>query len=51
MADSAIDTAIDKAQKLARRVKIDGTPTFLFNGRLQPGMVDDAALRDAMKAS
>jgi protein-disulfide isomerase len=51
MADGAIDAIIDKAQKLAKRVKIDGTPTFVFNGHLQPGMVDDAALRDAMKAS
>ncbi len=48
MADPAIDRAIDAAHHLALSVKIDGTPTFLFNGRLRAGAVDDAALRDAM---
>ncbi len=48
MADPAIDAAVDAAQALARRTKIDGTPTFIANGRLRAGAVDDAALRDLM---
>jgi protein-disulfide isomerase len=48
MADPAIDHAIDTAHHLAVSVKIDGTPTFLFNGRLRAGAVDDDTLRDAM---
>ena len=49
MADPAIDAAVDAAQALARRTKIDGTPTFIANGRLRAGAVDDAALRDLMR--
>ncbi len=48
MADPAIDDAVDRAHKLALRVKIDGTPTFVANGRLHAGAVDDDALRDLM---
>jgi protein-disulfide isomerase len=48
MADPAIDHAIDTAHHLALSVKIDGTPTFLFNGRLRAGAVDDETLQGVM---
>lgn len=50
MAEPAIDKAIDLAHKLALRAKIDGTPTFLINGHLRPGAVDDKDLADLAKA-
>lgn len=45
-----IDEAIDIAHKLAVRVKIDGTPTFMINGHLRPGAIDDNDLKDLLKA-
>jgi len=50
MADPALDLAIADAHKLALRAKIDGTPTFLINGHLRPGAVDDNDLKDMLKA-
>ena len=49
MTDPEIDKAIDIAHKLALRAKIDGTPTFLLNGRLHPGVVSEDELKDMMK--
>ena len=48
MASAEIDAQISAAQALSRRTKIDGTPTFIFNGRLRAGAVDDDSLRDLM---
>jgi len=50
MNDPTIDRAIDTAHKLALRAKIDGTPTFLMNGHLHPGVVSASELADMMKA-
>ncbi len=50
MTDPKIDEAIELAHKLAKRGKIDGTPTFLINGHLRPGAVDDKDLKDLAKA-
>jgi protein-disulfide isomerase len=49
MNSKAIDTAIDTAHKLAIRAKIDGTPTFLINGKLHPGALDYETLDALMK--
>jgi protein-disulfide isomerase len=49
MQDRAIDTAIDRARKLALSVKIDGTPAFIINGRLRSGAVGDDDLKDMVK--
>ncbi len=49
MNSKAIDAAIDTAHKLAVRAKIDGTPTFLINGKLRPGAVDYETLDALMK--
>jgi protein-disulfide isomerase len=50
MADPTVNQAIDLAHKLATRAKIDGTPTFLINGHLRPGAVEDKDLNDMAKA-
>jgi protein-disulfide isomerase len=49
MADPAIAKAIAITQKLAHDLKIDGTPTFVINGTIRPGMVDKDELTDLMK--
>ena len=49
MGDRELDTAIDRAHKLALRVKIDGTPAFIINGRMHSGAVDDGDLKDMLK--
>jgi len=40
----AIDQAIAQAKDLAIRAGIDGTPTFIINGAMHPGAVDDDLL-------
>lgn len=49
MQSKEIDRAIDTSHKLAISAKIDGTPTFIVNGRLRPGLVDDDDLKDLIK--
>ena len=41
-----INAAIDASHDLAKRAGIDGTPTFIVNGVIHPGAVDDATLAD-----
>ena len=36
--------------EFAHKVGVDGTPTFLINGKLRPGAVDDETLTEAMKS-
>jgi protein-disulfide isomerase len=48
MKDPAVDATIVAAHDLATRLKVDGTPTFIFNGRVRAGEVDEAALHDIM---
>jgi len=49
MASHDIDVALDMAHKLALRAKVDGTPTFVINGHLHAGAVDDDDLTDVLK--
>jgi len=49
MASHDIDVALDMAHKLALRAKVDGTPTFVVNGHLHAGAVDDDDLKDLLK--
>jgi protein-disulfide isomerase len=51
MASPEIDKAITASHALADSVKIDGTPTFIINGVMRPGAVDDAALDQFIKQS
>jgi protein-disulfide isomerase len=49
MQSKEIDRAIDTAHRLAISAKIDGTPTFIINGRFRPGLVDDDDLKGLIK--
>ena len=51
MQSPEIDKLIDRSHALAQKAGIDGTPTFIANGVMHPGAVDDAALNDMAKAS
>jgi protein-disulfide isomerase len=44
-----IDAAIKASHDLAVRAGIDGTPTFILNGVMRPGQVDNELLAGAMK--
>ncbi|HVV27892.1 MAG TPA: thioredoxin domain-containing protein [Rhizomicrobium sp.] len=50
MADPAIQKTLDAGIALAHKTGIDGTPTFILNGRMRPGALDDDALADEMKS-
>jgi protein-disulfide isomerase len=50
MKDPSINAAIDASHDLAKQAGIDGTPTFIINGVMHPGAVDDQALNDLAKA-
>lgn len=51
MANPAIDDAIAASHALADKAGINGTPTFIINGVMHAGAVDDAALADLTKQS
>jgi protein-disulfide isomerase len=42
---------IKKSHDLATKLGIDGTPTFIVNGKLHPGMVQDGELEALVKSS
>jgi len=44
MDNPALDDQIAEAKKLAKRADIDGTPTFIINGVMHPGAVDEELL-------
>jgi protein-disulfide isomerase len=44
-----IDATIKASHALAERASIDGTPTFIINGEIHPGMVDDETLAELTK--
>ena len=50
MLDPAIDKLIDQSHALAQKAGIDGTPTFIANGVMHPGAVDEAALEEMAKS-
>ncbi len=50
MKDPEIPKSLEASIALARKTGIDGTPTFIMNGRLRPGMVDGDSLADEMKS-
>jgi len=51
MQDQTIDATIAGAHSLAEAAKVDGTPAFIINGHMHEGAIDDAALRQMLKAS
>jgi protein-disulfide isomerase len=50
MQNPAVMKTIDASIDLAKKAGIDGTPTFIVNGVMHPGAVDDATLNDLAKA-
>jgi len=52
MADPEITKALNDSIALAHKVGIDGTPTFIINGRMRPGaFMDDASINEEMTKS
>jgi protein-disulfide isomerase len=45
-ADPEITATIERNHELARTLQINGTPAFIVGGRLVPGAVDLATLRE-----
>jgi predicted DsbA family dithiol-disulfide isomerase len=50
MADPSIEQSLTKSIALAHKVGVDGTPTFILNGKFRPGAVDGETLADEMKS-
>jgi protein-disulfide isomerase len=50
MADPAIEKSLSSSIALAHKLGIDGTPTFVLNGKMHPGAVDDDTLASEMKS-
>lgn len=49
MTDPAIGESIEAAHRLAERFMLDGTPTFIVNGNLRSGWVDEPMLEALAK--
>jgi len=49
MAKPDIARAVDQSHAFAKKIGLDGTPTFVINGVMYPGAVDDDALAAALK--
>jgi protein-disulfide isomerase len=49
MNDPAIASEIAATHLLAKRSKINATPTFIINGKVRPGMVNDEILAELLK--
>jgi protein-disulfide isomerase len=50
MTDPGIEKSLQSSIALAHKVGVDGTPTFVFNGKFRPGAVDDETLAKEMKS-
>ncbi|MBW8708898.1 MAG: DsbA family protein, partial [Alphaproteobacteria bacterium] len=50
MADPAIEKSLQSSIALAHKVGVDGTPTFVLNGKFHPGALDDETLASEMKS-
>jgi len=50
MTDPAIEKTLQSSIALAHKVGVDGTPTFVLNGKFHPGAVDDDTLASGMKS-
>ena len=51
MEDPAIQAYLDETQALARQIGISGTPAFVIGGKLVPGLVDPARMKDLVAAA
>ena len=50
MLDPGIEKTLQSSIALAHKAGVDGTPTFIFNGKFRPGAVDDETLANEMKS-
>jgi protein-disulfide isomerase len=50
MADPAIEKSLQSSIALAHKVGVDGTPTFVLNGKFRPGALEDETLASEMKS-
>ncbi len=50
MTDPGIEKTLQSSIDLAHKVGVDGTPTFIFNGKFRPGAVDGDTLASEMKS-
>jgi len=50
MKNPAIDKAIKDAHALAEKTGINATPTFILNGRVRPGAIDDKMLTQMLES-
>ena len=50
MEDPAIEKSLTSSIALAHKVGVDGTPTFVLNGKFHPGAVDDETLAKEMES-
>jgi protein-disulfide isomerase len=50
MTDPAIEKTLKSSIDLAHKVGVDGTPTFILNGKFRPGALDDETLASEMKS-
>jgi protein-disulfide isomerase len=50
MTDPSIEASLKSSIALAHKVGVDGTPTFVLNGKFHPGALDDDTLASEMKS-
>jgi protein-disulfide isomerase len=50
MADPAIENSLQSSIALAHKLGVDGTPTFVLNGTMHPGAVDEDTLAKEMES-
>ncbi len=50
MKDPSVDKAIKAAHALAEKTGINATPTFILNGRVRPGAIDDKMLAQMLES-
>jgi protein-disulfide isomerase len=50
MNDPTIEKTLQSSIALAHKAGVDGTPTFVLNGKVHPGVVDDDTLASEMKS-
>jgi protein-disulfide isomerase len=50
MSDPALEKSLTSSIALAHKVGVDGTPTFVLNGKFHPGALDDETLAKEMES-
>ena len=50
MTDPGIEKTLKSSIELAHKAGVDGTPTFILNGKFRPGAIDEETLASEMKS-